>query len=104
VTFDVEGRRREMGIRSALGASSSSLIGLVVRDALQTALAGLALGLVFAWMLTPFVADLLYGSSGHRFPAFAAAGAVLLAAALAASAIPGLRASRVDPTSVLRDG
>jgi ABC-type antimicrobial peptide transport system permease subunit len=104
VSFDVEGRRREMGIRAALGASSSSLVSLVIRDALRTAVFGLALGIFFSWLLRPLVADLLYGGSGRSAPAFAAAGAVLLAAAVAASAIPGLRAARVDPTIALRDG
>jgi predicted permease len=104
VTFDVEGRRREMGIRAALGASSSSLVALVVRDALRTAAVGVVLGVMFAWLLTPLVADLLYASSGRGVPAFMVAGGALLAAAFAASAIPGLRASRVDPTLVLRDG
>lgn len=102
-TFDVNGRRREMGLRAALGASSSAVVGLVVRDALKTTAGGLIAGVALAVLLGPLLADLLYAVPAQDPWVLAASAASLAVAALIASAIPGLRASRVDPTTALRD-
>ncbi len=103
VVFDVEGRRREMGIRAALGATAASLLGLVIRDGVRVAAAGLAVGVVLAWVLTPAAATLLFHVPPHDPAVFVMVAAVLAGAALVASAIPGLRAGRVDPTTALRE-
>jgi len=103
VAFNVEGRRREMGVRAALGATGASLLGLVVRDGLKASAAGLATGLALAWLLAPFVAGLLYGVPARDGRVFVVVAAVLAAAAMLASAIPGLRAGRVDPSVALRE-
>jgi putative ABC transport system permease protein len=103
VAFDVEGRRREMGLRAALGATSSSIVRLVVGGALRSAIAGVALGLAIAWLLAPLASPLFYGVSGTDAAAFLGAAMLLIVAATGASALPGLRAARVDPSTALRD-
>jgi len=72
-------------------------------NALQASLGGLVAGLVLAWLLSPLVADLLYVVSSKDARVFAAAAGLLLVAALVASAVPGLRAARVDPCAALRE-
>jgi putative ABC transport system permease protein len=102
VAFDVEGRRREMGLRAALGATSASLVGLVVSQAVRASLLGVAVGLFLAWQLAPLVSSLLFAVPATDGRTFATAGLMLVASAIVASAIPGVRASRVDPASTLR--
>ncbi|MEZ5315896.1 MAG: ABC transporter permease [Vicinamibacterales bacterium] len=103
VLFNVEGRRREMGLRAALGATAGSLLGLVVRDGLRAAAGGVALGLAIAWIAAPAVASLLFQIPPRDPAVFAGVAASLLGAAALASAIPGLRAGRVEPSRALRD-
>ena len=102
VAFDVEGRRREMGVRTALGASAAAILRLVVMDGLRLAAGGVVTGLLVAWLLAPRISGLLYGVAPQDAQIFAGVALVLVAAALVASVIPGLRASRVDPSSALR--
>jgi predicted permease len=103
VAFDVEGRRREIGVRAALGASSSMILRLVVGDGVRLAAGGVALGLALAWVLAPMVANLLYQMTPRDFTVFAAVAVALVSAAAAASAIPALRAAHIDPSEALRD-
>ena len=104
IAFDVEGRRHEMGLRSALGAPSQSIVRLIVIDGVRLAAGGVALGAIAAWFLAPMASDLLYGVDPHDAPALGGAAAVLLVAAILASVLPALRASRIDPSLVLRQG
>jgi putative ABC transport system permease protein len=103
VAFDVEGRRREMGVRAALGADRASLVALVVREGLKASATGLLAGIVLAWLLAPVVSGLLYGVPPRDGRLFLLVTAVLVGAALLASAVPGLRAGRVDPSIALRE-
>jgi predicted permease len=102
VSFSVARRTREIGIRVALGASSRLVVGQFLREGGRLALAGVALGLVAAAALSRLMASLLYGTSAHDPPTYAAVAALLLLVALVASWIPALRASRVDPMVALR--
>jgi predicted permease len=102
LAFSVEGRRREMGIRGALGATAMSLLGLIVRDGLKVSLAGVAIGLMLAMWLSRLASDLLYGVRATDAGVFVTAALMLVAAAIAASAVPAWRASRTDPTTALR--
>jgi putative ABC transport system permease protein len=102
VAFEVEGRRREMGVRSALGAPAASIVRLVVADGLRLAAGGVLLGLAAAWLGAPQIGALLFRVEPHDVSVFAGVAAVLMAAALVASAIPGLRAARIDPCRALR--
>jgi predicted permease len=102
LAFTVEGRRREMGIRAAFGASSSSLVGLVVRDGVKVTLIGIALGVALAWWASPLASDLLYRIEPRDRGVFLTVVGILIAASIVASALPALRAGRVDPTTALR--
>lgn len=97
-------RHREIGVRSALGATPLAIVDLVLRKGLALAGAGLILGLGGALALTRYLRALLFGI-GSTDPLTLAATIVLLAAvALAACLVPALRAMRVDPVTALREG
>ncbi|MEZ5319257.1 MAG: ABC transporter permease [Vicinamibacterales bacterium] len=99
----VADRRREFGIRVALGARPSSLGALVVRDGLLTVGLGLAAGLPAALAAAQVTQSLLFGVSATTPHVFLGTSALLAAAALAATLLPARRASRVDPMVALRD-
>ena len=102
LAYVVRQRVREIGIRMALGASSTSVLRMVVVEGLKPTLAGAAIGLVLAILLARTMTTLLYGVSAHDTSTFTAvAGLVVLVGAIAAS-IPAFRATRVDPVTTLR--
>jgi ABC-type antimicrobial peptide transport system permease subunit len=100
--FNVQTRRRELGIRAALGAAPGRLLLLILRDGGSMALVGLALGCGGAFLLTRFLQRLLYQVQPLDWATFAAVGLVLMAVALLASLIPGRLATRTAPAEVLR--
>lgn len=102
VSFDVEGRRRELGVRAALGATRATILRMVLGDALRLAAAGVVIGLALAWLLAPAIETLLYGVPPHDPGVFATVAISLFAAAVVASLLPGIRASRADPSRSLR--
>lgn len=104
IAQSVAQRRQEIGIRIALGAGRPEVLRLVLRQGLGLTLAGLAagLGLALAVGATGWLSTLLYGVEPTDLVTFAAVPLVLLAVAVAASLIPALRATRVDPLTVLR--
>jgi ABC-type antimicrobial peptide transport system permease subunit len=93
---------RELGIRLALGASPADLRTLVVRQGMSVALAGVALGLIGAFVLTRFMRALLFGVRETDPLTFVAIACGLTVVALLASYVPARRASRVDPIVSLR--
>lgn len=95
-------RTSELGIRLALGARRVQVLSMILREGAVLALIGAALGLGGALALSRYLATLLYGV-GTRDPAtFAVAALALVAAVLAACAIPGRRAANVEPAIALR--
>ena len=102
LSFLVTPRRREIGIRVALGASPSSVRALVVRRGLGLAAAGLVLGGLGAVALTRFMSTLLFGVTPTDPMTFTLVALVLAAAALAASYFPARAATTVDPIIALR--
>ncbi len=102
LSYGVAQRRRELGIRAALGASRGDLVGMVVREGITSVLAGLALGVAGAAALTRLMKALLFGVSPLDAVAFGAAPAALLATALLACAVPARRAASADPAEALR--
>jgi putative ABC transport system permease protein len=102
LSYSVSQRRREIGIRMALGARARDMIGLIVREGLRLALVGLALGLVGAFVLTRFLATQLFSVTPTDPATFAGVAALLTLVAVAATAIPARRAASVDPLVMLR--
>ncbi|PYQ00380.1 MAG: hypothetical protein DMF82_22335 [Acidobacteria bacterium] len=103
LAYSVEQRRREMGVRVAIGASPKSLLGLVVSEGVRLTAAGLLLGLAGALAVTRFLASLLYGVRPTDPLVFLGVAVVLLLVAAAASYVPARQAMQVDPVVVLRD-
>jgi putative ABC transport system permease protein len=102
LSYLVTGRRREIGLRIALGASRGAVVRLVVGRGLVLTCAGLAIGLALAWVATNALKTLLYGVAASDVGTFATVLALLALVALCACSAPALRASRVDPMDVLR--
>jgi putative ABC transport system permease protein len=98
----VRQRGREIGIRLALGATGEEVRRLVLGQGLRLAVAGCAIGIVGALMGTRALRSLLFGVGPTDAPTFVAITALVLVAALLASAIPARRASRVAPVQALR--
>jgi putative ABC transport system permease protein len=103
LAYFVAQRRREIGVRIALGAQSSNILKLVVRQGLNLVLIGLAIGIVAALLLVRFIASFLYGISGGDPLTLAAAVLILALAAALACLLPALRAARVNPITALRE-
>ncbi len=95
-------RTREFGVRIALGASTSEVLGLVARDAIRLAVIGVGLGLAGAFALSRLLESQLYGVAPVDPLVFAGAAALLAVVALAAALAPALRAARTDPMEALR--
>jgi putative ABC transport system permease protein len=103
MSYTVERRRREIGIRLALGASRGTIVGSVLKQSGLWVAAGLVLGVIASLAVTRTAQSLLFGVQPHD-PTTIAAGAVGLAlVALLASYVPAHRASRVDPMATLKD-
>ena len=104
LTYSVTQRWQELGIRLALGAERSDILRLVVGQGLILTLAGTALGLIAALVLTRVMGSLLYKVGARDLTTFALAPLVFIVIALIASYMPARRAMRVDPTEALRRG
>jgi predicted permease len=94
---------RDIGVRVALGARPGDIVGMVVRQGLQLSAVGIVAGLAGAAALTRVMSSLLFGVSATDVVTFSAVPLLLAAVAFAATAIPALRATRVDPIVALRD-
>jgi len=102
LSYGVEQRRHEVGVRLALGEARSSILGLVVGQGMRPVVGGLIAGVALAVALRRVLASLLYGVAPTDPLTFAVVIAVLVAVALAACLVPGRRATRVDPLVALR--
>jgi putative ABC transport system permease protein len=104
MSIAVSGRRREIGIRMALGARRESILGMVLKEGMGLTLAGLAVGLVLAAATTRFLASLLFGVAPTDAATFAGIALFFGLVAFVACWLPARRATRVDPTEALREG
>ena len=102
ISYIVSERTHEIGLRLALGAQTSSILQMVLRQGLRLALAGAAAGLVCALIVSQLMAGLLYGVKPADPLTFAAVAALFILVALLACYIPARRAIRVDPIVALR--
>jgi predicted permease len=102
MAYSVSQRTREIGIRMALGADPGGVLRMVVKRGLGLVLAGIGAGLAIALAAAPLMAAMLYRVSPADPVSIAGAVLILIVAAVAASLIPAMRASRVDPAVTLR--
>jgi len=103
LAYSVQQRRREFGVRMALGATTSNVLGLVLGNAGRLIGTGALLGLVSAALFAQSISTFLFGVRPLDPLTFAGVIAVLGATAAIASAIPALRASHVDPVDAFRN-
>jgi putative ABC transport system permease protein len=102
MAYSVARRTHEIGLRMALGAQTTDVLKLVLRQGIRLAVTGLLLGLAGAFALTRLISGLLYGVSASDPLTFAIVPALLFAVALLACWIPARRATRVHPMEALR--
>lgn len=102
LSYSVSQRTRELGVRAALGASRLSLVGLIVRQGIGVATAGLVIGLIAAVWATRFIDTLLFGVTTGDIATYALVPAVVFFVTLLACLAPARRAARLDPIKALR--
>ena len=102
MSYSVQQRTQELGVRMALGAQAANLRNLVIGQGMLLALMGVVVGLAGAFGLTRFLATFLFGVKAWDPTAFVATPLLLGAVALMACWIPAVRATRVDPMTALR--
>ncbi len=103
MSYTVSRRRREFGIRMALGGTALDMSRRVLREAGHLIAAGVVIGLVSAWAMSKILAGVLYGVSTHDPVTFIAVPAVLAIIGLVAAWLPARRAAQVDPITALRE-
>jgi len=102
ISYSVTQRRREIGIRVALGARSGTVSGMFVRDGMVLAVVGVVCGLGAAAGLARLIKSLLFGVTVGDPYTYAAVSVGLIAAAVMASYVPARRAAAVNPVETLR--
>ncbi|MBS1821383.1 MAG: ABC transporter permease [Acidobacteria bacterium] len=102
ISYSVTQRRREIGVRLALGAQRSAIYRLVMREVVWLSVTGIACGLLCSFAATVLLRSLLFGVTRWDAGTFGAVMSVLLMSSLVASYLPALRAARIDPMEALR--
>jgi len=102
LSYSVTQRANEIGIRMALGASTGSVLNHVMKEGFLLVLFGLAAGIVLALVVARVISSMIFGVSPADPVALGTSVIVMAAIALAASAVPAVRATRTDPATVLR--
>jgi len=102
ISYAVAQRTREIGVRVALGAQRGHVLAMVVRQSAALACAGVAIGIVAAFVVSRSLTTLLYGVSATDLVSFAVVPAILGVATLLATYFPARRATRVDPLVAIR--
>jgi putative ABC transport system permease protein len=103
MAYSVSRRRREIGLRMALGAAQSGVMSLVLRQGMQLVAIGVVIGIAASVLVGRALSTLLFGVSPIDPVSLGAASLVLTLVAFAACYLPARRASRVDPLIALRD-
>ena len=102
MSFSASRRTREIGVRVALGAARSDVLGMMIRDGMRLAALGIVIGLVLAVAATRLLAGWLFDVSPLDRTTFLAMSAAFLAVAFVASYLPARRAAALDPLAALR--
>jgi predicted permease len=103
IALGVGQRRREIGVRMALGARPFDVLRLVLGEGMRITMIGVAAGLAGAYAASRLIASLLYGTSATNAGVYAAASVAIVAVTLVATYLPARRATLVDPTAALRE-
>jgi ABC-type antimicrobial peptide transport system permease subunit len=103
MSYLVTQSRHDIGLRIALGAQRGMILWLVVRQGMELALAGIAVGIIGALALTRLMSGLLFGISARDAATFSTVPLILAAIALVATYVPAWRATQTDPMMVLRE-
>jgi predicted permease len=103
VSYSVSQRTQEIGIRTALGAQRSNVLGMILKQGMAMSLIGTAVGIVLSFLLFRGLGSMLYGVKSTDFLTLGTVSALLLFVAFVASYVPALRATRVDPVVALRE-
>ncbi|HEX4167656.1 MAG TPA: FtsX-like permease family protein, partial [Bryobacteraceae bacterium] len=103
LSYLVARRRREIGIRLAIGAQPPHIVGMIVRESCVLIAVSLFIGLSISWAFRHYLQSLLYGIPTSDAVSFVAAPLTLAVTALIASAVPARQAARMDPITTLRD-
>ncbi|PYQ47569.1 MAG: hypothetical protein DMF78_23395 [Acidobacteria bacterium] len=101
--YSVSQRRREIGLRIALGAPPHTVTRLIVKEGMTVAMAGIGAGVLGAMLLARAVGSLVYAVAPRDPATFAGVAVALALVAFVASALPARRAARVDPMVALRE-
>jgi putative ABC transport system permease protein len=104
MAYSVNQRKREIGLRMALGAGQATVLRLILKQGMSLVLAGVLIGFVVALLVERLLSRMLYGVGASDPISVAGAAVVLLAVALVACYLPARWASRVDPMMALREG
>jgi putative ABC transport system permease protein len=102
LAYTMNRRTAEIGLRVALGASRTNVLGIVLSQGMRPALAGMLLGALGAWWLSRYLETLLFGIKPFDVFTYVAVAALLLATALIACLLPGRHAMGIDPAVALR--
>ena len=102
ISYSVSQRRREIGVRLALGASPRAIARMILREGLVVTGVGAAVGMILAVVLAQLSSSLLFGVSARDPMTFGGVAVLIVLVALAASAAPAGRAMRIDPARTLR--
>jgi predicted permease len=104
MAYSVNQRKREIGLRMALGAAQASVLGLILKQGMSLVVTGVVIGFAAALGVSRLLSRMLYGVSATDPASVVGAAVVLLAVALLACYLPARWASRVDPLVALREG
>jgi ABC-type antimicrobial peptide transport system permease subunit len=102
MSYTVQQRRHEIGVRMALGAEARDVVGMVVRRGATLSIIGIAIGTVLALSGAGLMHKLLFGVPAHDRVTFIATAITLAGVGVIAALVPGMRATHVDPVSALR--
>lgn len=102
INYSTSRRTREIGIRLALGAQRTDILGMIMKEAMFIVVAGVLVGLLMAFASGRLIASLLFANSGAEISVYVGLAVLLIAIAMLACFIPAYRATKVDPNDALR--
>ena len=102
ISYSIGERRHELGLRMALGAQPSQVLGLVLRQAMALCVTGVAIGLIVSFAATPLMSKFLYGVKPNDLLTYVLVSSILITVTFFASYVPARHATKIDPMQTLR--